>query len=135
MFVWLVCCLLAGPDLWKTVSLKYSITNVFTCPLLSWCKITSPFWENNNVVVFPFPFHISMSLVNLWFICPLRKALVLGRGRILIQGFILSPTTLAVYDVAHSLLLGGVGRGFPFTEDETRRHFSYLSGTFRDESL
>ena len=32
----------------------------------------------------------------------------------------------------HSLPLGGAGRGFPFTEDETRRHFSYLSGTFRE---
>jgi hypothetical protein len=39
---------------------------------------------------------------------------------------------LAVYEVAHSLLLGGVGKGFPFTEDETWKHFSYLSGTFRE---
>ena len=58
--------------------------------------------------------------------------LVLGRGRILIPGFIRSPPTLAVYDVANSLPRGGVGRDFPFTEDETRRHFSYLSGTFRE---
>ena len=42
-------------------------------------------------------------------------------------GFIRSPRTLAIYDVAHSLPRGGVGRGFPFTEDETRRYFSYLS--------
>ena len=33
---------------------------VFTCPLLSRCKISSPFRENNNVVVFLFPFHIFM---------------------------------------------------------------------------
>ena len=36
---WLVCCLLAGPDLWKRMPLKCSITMVFTCPLLSWCTI------------------------------------------------------------------------------------------------
>ena len=46
--------------------------------------------------------------------------------------FITSPPMLAVYDVVHSLPEGGAGRGFPFTEDETRRHFSYLSGTFRE---
>jgi hypothetical protein len=37
-----------------------------------------------------------------------------------------------VYDFAHSLPLGGAGREFPFTEDETRKNFSYLSGTFRE---
>ena len=26
----------------------------------------------------------------------------------------------------------GADRGFPFTEDETRRHFSYLFGTVRE---
>ena len=31
---WLTCCLLAGPDLWKRVPLKCSITMDFTCPLL-----------------------------------------------------------------------------------------------------
>ena len=41
----------------------------------------------------------------------------------------LIPPTLAVYDVAHSLPLGGAGRGFPFTEDETRS-ISHTSGTF-----
>ena len=90
-----------------------------------------------------------MLLANLWFIrlqgefpilrtrsfpdvyppgCPLA----LGRLRILIPGCILSPPTLAVYDVAHSLPLGDTGRDFPFTEDETWRHFSYLSGTSRE---
>ena len=34
-------------------------------------------------------------------------------------------------DVVHSLQLGGAGSYFPFTEDETRRVFSYLSGTLR----
>ena len=29
------CCILAGPDLWKRKLLKYYITMVFTCPLLS----------------------------------------------------------------------------------------------------
>ena len=59
---------------------------------------------------------------------PPRKSLALDRGKILILGYIRSPPTLAVYDVAHSFLLGRV---FLFTEDETRRHFSYLSGTYR----
>ena len=102
------------------------------------------------MVIFPIPFHIFMSLVNLWLIrlhgkfpilrarcCPdlyllihpLKRPLVLGRGKILIPEFVQSPPTLAVYDTGHSLPQGGVGRGFPFTEDETRRHFSYLSGT------
>ena len=31
----------------------------------SWCTISSLFRENNNVVVFQFPFHIFMPLVNL----------------------------------------------------------------------
>ena len=38
---------------------------------------------------------------------------------------------LAVYDIAHSLPLGDVGRDFPFTKDETRSHFSYLAGNFQ----
>ena len=63
---------------------------------------------------------------------PSGRSLALDRGRILIPAFIWSPPTLAVYDVAHTLLLGGVGGGFPFTEHETRTHFSYFSGTFRD---
>jgi hypothetical protein len=113
----------------------------------------SPFRENNNVIVFPISFHIFMPLANLWLIhlqgqfpilrtrsCPdlyplihpPKRPLTLGRERILIPGFIRSPPTLAVYDVARSLPRGGVGRGFPFTEDEAGRHFSYLSGTFRE---
>ena len=32
------------------------------------CKISNPFRENNNLVVFPFPSHISMPLANVWFI-------------------------------------------------------------------
>ena len=42
----------------------------------------------------------------------------LATGKIFIPGFVRSPPTLAVYDVAHSLPLGGADRGFPFTEDE-----------------
>jgi hypothetical protein len=84
----------------------------------------SPFRKNNNVVVFPIPFHIFMPLANLWLIrlqrqfpilrtrCPdiyplihpPKRPLALGRGRILILGFVQSPPTLFVYDVAHSLL-------------------------------
>ena len=64
---WLVCWLLAGPDLWKRKPLKCSITMVFTCPLLSLCEISISFREN-NVAVFPFPFHISMPLANFRFI-------------------------------------------------------------------
>ena len=113
---WLICCLLAGPDLWKRMPLKCSNTMVFTCPLLSWCTISSLFRENNNVVVLLFPFHIFMLLANLWFIhlqglfpilrtqsCPdlyplIRspgKPLAHGRGKILIPEFIRSPPTLA----------------------------------------
>ena len=51
---------------------------------------------------------------------PPKRPLALGRGRIRIPGFVRSPPTLAVYDVAHSLPRGGVGRGFTFTEVETR---------------
>ena len=47
-------------------------------------------------------------------------------------GLIRFPPIFVLYDVAHSLPLGGVSRNFPFTEDETRRHCSYLSGTFRE---
>ena len=50
--------------------------------------------------------------------------MALGRERILIPRFFRFPPTLAVYDVAHSLPQGGVGGGFPFTEDETERHSS-----------
>ena len=66
---WFVCCLLAGLDLWKRMPLKCSITMIFTCLLLSSCTISSLFGENNNVVVFPFPFHIFMPLTKLWFVC------------------------------------------------------------------
>jgi hypothetical protein len=48
-----------------------------------------------------------------------RRPFALGRGKILILGFIRTPTTLAVYGVAHSLPLKGVDRDFPFTEDKT----------------
>ena len=64
---WLVCCLLSGPDLWKRILLKYTITMVFSWPLLSWCKFLSPFKENNNMVVFPIPFQIFVPLAYLWF--------------------------------------------------------------------
>ena len=31
-------------------------------------------------------------------------------------------------------MLEGVGRDFFFTDDDTRRHFSYFSGTFREDN-
>ena len=65
-------------------------------------------------------------------ISPPGRPLALGGGRILIPVFIRAPPTLAVYDVAHCLPLGGVGRDFPFPEDETRRHFLYLSASFKE---
>ena len=40
---------------------------VFNCPLLSLCKTSSPFRENNNVV-FQFPFHVFLPLAKLCFI-------------------------------------------------------------------
>ena len=123
----------------------------FICSHLSWCKISSPFSENNNIIVFPFTFHIFVPF-KLWFIRlrgyfpilrtrnypklyplirPPRRPLALGRGRILILELFRSPFTLAVYDVAHSLPLRGIDRDLSFSEDETRRNFSYLSGTFK----
>ena len=105
--------------------------HVFTCPLLPWCKISSPFKQNNNVAVLPFPFHIVIPFVRMWFvriwgyfpilmtssfpdlyplIRPHIRSLALCRGRILIPGFVQSPHRLAVYGVAHYLPLGGIFR-------------------------
>ena len=53
---------------WKKMLLKCSITMVSTCPLLSWHKMSGSFRENNNVIVFPFPFLIIMTLANKWII-------------------------------------------------------------------
>ena len=58
--------------------------------------------------------------------------MVLGRERILIPELIRSLPTLAVYDVARSHSLGGLDWDFPLTEDETRKQFSYFSGTSGD---
>ena len=63
---------------------------------------------------------------------PPRRPLTLGRGRIFIQGSVRSPPKLAVYDVAYSLPLVILVRDSPFTEEKTWKHFSYLSGTFRE---
>ena len=88
-----------------------------TCPLRSWCKISSHFRENNNVVVFLFPSHIFMPLANLWFICFQGQFPILrtgscpdvyplirppGRpcwGRFLIPGFIRSPPMLILLNI------------------------------------
>ena len=107
------------------------------------------------MVVFPIPFHIFMPLANLWLIRfqgqffilrkrsspnfyplirPPKSSLALCAGRFLIRGFVWSPPMLAFYDISHSLPRAGVGRGFPFIEDETRRHFSYLCYYYRCEN-
>ena len=124
--------------------------NGFELSSSSWYQISCPFRiNNNNVVVFQFPFHTFMPFIHppsrmvshpkdkkfpdlYLLIRPPRRPLALGRGSKLIPGFILSSLTSSVYGVAHSLLLVGAVRGFSFTEDETRKHFSYLSGTFRE---
>ena len=114
------------------------------------------FRENNNGVVFPIPFHTFMPLANLLLFrlqgqfptlrtrsCPdlysitrpPKRPLALGRGTILIPEFVRYPPSVTVYDVVHSLPRGRVGRVFPFTEDETRRHFSYHSGTFIESEV
>ena len=63
-----VCCLLAGLNLWQNMLLKCSSPMVFTF-LLVRSKISFFFWENNNNgIVFPFPFYIFMLIANLWFI-------------------------------------------------------------------
>ena len=141
---WYACCLLASPDLWNRMLLKCSITMIFTCPLLPWCEISSPFKETNphlhavgQFMVHP-PSRIISHPKGKKFPWPLpaysssEKALALGVGRILIPRFIQSPPNLAVYWVAHFLPLGGVDRDFPFIESEDWRHFSYISGTFRE---
>ena len=109
--------LVSRSGLVKENAIKVSITMVFTCPLLFWCKVSSPLKENFNVVIiFPFPFHIFMPFANLWIIrlqeyfpilrtrsCtdlyplirPLGRPLALGKGRI-IPRFNRSPPTLAV---------------------------------------
>ena len=51
---WWVSCLLAGPDFRKRILLKRSINTVFTCPLLSLCRISINLRENINVIVFRF---------------------------------------------------------------------------------
>ena len=59
---WLICCLLAGPDLCKRLLLKCSITIVFTCPLLSWILffflilVSNPFKQNNKRGIIPVSF-------------------------------------------------------------------------------
>ena len=59
---------------------------------------------------------------------PLQK----GRWH-LVEGESLSRDSFGpLYEAAYSLPRGGVCRGFLFTEDEIRRNFSYISGTFRE---
>ena len=81
---------------------------------------------DNLAVLQFFLLQIFLSLANLWFIRfqeqfaivrkrswsnlyllirPPRRPLVVGRGSILIPGFIRSPPTLTVYDVTHPLPL------------------------------
>ena len=129
---------------------KCSFTMVFTCPLVSWYKIVRLSRESNNIVVFPFPFQIFLSLANQWFtrfqgqflvlktrsylefyplIRPPRILLALSRGRILgfIRSLLCLPSTILPI-LSHK-------RQFPFTANEIRRHFSRLSGTFREQNL
>ena len=112
---WLIAMrLVSRSGLWKRILLKCFITLVFNIPLLTWCKISSPSRENNNVV-FPFLFHIFKPLATcgssafrivshpndkkfLWPLPahpPSRRPLALDRGRILIPIFIRPPPTLA----------------------------------------
>ena len=140
--------LVAGPDLWSRMPLKCSITMVFACPLLSWCKIWSPFRENKNIIGFPVPFpylHAVGQLVvhppsrivshprtrsfrDLYLLIhPPRRPFAIFRGRILPPGFIRSPPTLAVNDVSHFLPLGGTSRGVSFTEDTSLELRKWIS--------
>ena len=83
----------------------------------------SPFHAFAHIVVLPPSRIVSHSKRNSLVLYPLihppRKPFSLGRGRILIPGFIRSPPTLIVWDVAHSFPLGGADRDFPFIEVET----------------
>ena len=131
--------MLAGPDLWKIMLLKCSITMVFICPLLPF-----PFRKNNNLVIFPFTFPIFMPLANFWFIrtegvshpknkklpwhLPAHptseKAVGTWYRKNLYNGIHSLPPTLAVYDLVHFTPRRDVDRDFLFTEDEIRGHFS-----------
>ena len=128
--------------MWNMMPLNCSLAMVFTCPLLSLCKIPSTFRENvmwyycrflahhhavGELAVHP-PSRIVFHPKDKKLPCTLpalRRTLALGRGRILIPGFIRSLPTSAACDVSHCLLLGDVDMNFPFTEDEIRRHFSF----------
>ena len=66
---------------------------------------------------------------------PPERPLAHGKGRVLIPGYIRFLPMLAICEVAHSLQLLCEDWDFSFTEDETRRHFSYLSGTFRENFI
>ena len=69
-------------------------------------------------------------------ICPPRKPLTLGREKTLTRcSFCPFLRSLAIYVIVHSIPLEDADRDFPFNEDETRRHFSYLSGTFTEPSF
>ena len=81
-------------------------------------------WATCGSSAFKHPILSSKSCHNLYpFIRSPGRPFAFGIGRILIQGFIRTPPRLPVNDAVHSLPLGGVSKGFPFTEDETRRHF------------
>jgi hypothetical protein len=105
-----------------------------------------------KVLVYPFLLHMFMSLANLWLICLQvqfpnlstrsypdlyllihhPRSFALGREKSTYSG-IYSVSSYVNCLWCHSLLLGGVGRDFPFNEDETWSHLLYLSSTFRDQ--
>ena len=133
------------------VVLKYSTTIVFTCPLyldvkyqvlsgkiIMWWYYRFLYTSSSVGQLLDHPpsrkvtYPKDKSCPDLYpLIRPPRRPLTFCRGRILNLEFIWFPPTIAVYSVAHSLPLWGVGRDFPFTEVLTRSHFSYLSGNFR----
>ena len=50
--------------MWKRMLLKCSITMIFICLLVFLCKIPNAFRKNDNMVVFPVPFHIFIPLTK-----------------------------------------------------------------------
>ena len=73
---WLVCCLLAGPDLWKC-----PIAIVFTCPLRSWCKFSvgwQPYvtmetiWKNTGGFVYDMHATFKKFILSKWWLSILK---------------------------------------------------------------
>ena len=136
-------------DSWRRMLVNYLITMGFTYTLPSWYKVSpvlKHFYKNhskslrennNNVIVFHFPFHIIAIRQLVFhppsrkvsypkdkkFICPLhaidtpRNSLALGRGRIHIPGFFRITSTLPSTVLSLSSTTRWLYRHDPFSDN------------------